>query len=402
MNDLSQAIVSNDLNSVLTHINGNHVDINEKIDSIDRSFTTALILATRLNRVEIVNALLQANARVNECDSIRQTAIHVAAAAGHTEILANLLRSPGADLTLLDDSKRSPLALAVLFFKFPAAIALLDAGASPIAQLDVNLQCRAASMSTVMVRRFIDSGINVGALRRADGRSACHLAVADHQCDVALLEMLVNEAGVDLNARDVFDCECLHYSAIAGRDALVRWLLAAGADVDSIDSGGRTPLHNACYSAGNSCVALLLAAGANVHARDFEGRTPAHCLANPFRGAQRAMSSVLDARLLVAAGANLDVRDNEGASARELLSSWTGSDAVDTDLELARRAIAIAQLDFVRARATEVCIGLQPFQLPALQMCEILLHACGPVAPVISFHRWWQFATMVRHFKSID
>jgi hypothetical protein len=68
-------------------------------------------------------------------------------------------------------------------------------------------------------------------------------------------------------------------------------------------------------------------------------------------------------------------------------------------VETMRGKIAMMRLDFVRNRAIEVCIGIQPLQLDALQMCEILVHACGPLAPVISFHHWWAIATTVKHFK---
>jgi hypothetical protein len=39
-------------------------------------------------------------------------------------------------------------------------------------------------------------------------------------------------------------------------------------------------------------------------------------------------------------------------------------------------------------------------RLDALQMCEILQQACGPVAPLIAFHHWWKIATTVKHFNS--
>jgi hypothetical protein len=49
-----------------------------------------------------------------------------------------------------------------------------------------------------------------------------------------------------------------------------------------------------------------------------------------------------------------------------------------SQVDAARREIAKTRLDFVRYRGLEVCIGLQPLQLDALQLCEILQHWCGP------------------------
>jgi hypothetical protein len=79
-----------------------------------------------------------------------------------------------------------------------------------------------------------------------------------------------------------------------------------------------------------------------------------------------------------------------------LVGGWT----IDPDqVEAARREIAKARLDFVRERALQVCIGLQSLELSALQMCEIMLFACGPIAPMIPFHLWWKIATTVKHFR---
>ena len=73
-------------------------------------------------------------------------------------------------------------------------------------------------------------------------------------------------------------------------------------------------------------------------------------------------------------------------------------DATEFDIE--RREIAKTRLDFVRERALQVCIGLHSRGLDALQMCEILMYACGTLASVIPFHHWWTIATTVKHFLS--
>jgi hypothetical protein len=60
------------------------------------------------------------------------------------------------------------------------------------------------------------------------------------------------------------------------------------------------------------------------------------------------------------------------------------------------------RLDIVRKRAFQVCVGLQPLGLDALQMCEVrvLAQSCGPAGPLVPFHQWWKFATTVKHFRS--
>jgi hypothetical protein len=98
----------------------------------------------------------------------------------------------------------------------------------------------------------------------------------------------------------------------------------------------------------------------------------------------------------VAADADLDAMDNHGITVRQLLARWA-----IVDVESARRRIAKIRLDLVRNRAMQVCIGLQSLGLDALQMCEILQHACcrGRLAQLIPFHIWWKIATTVKHFQ---
>jgi hypothetical protein len=102
----------------------------------------------------------------------------------------------------------------------------------------------------------------------------------------------------------------------------------------------------------------------------------------------------------VAADADLDAMDNHGVTVRQLLARWAIV-IVDIDVESARRRIAKIRLDLVRNRAMQVCIGLQSLGLDALQMCEILQHACcrGRLAQLIPFHIWWKIATTVKHFQ---
>jgi len=101
---------------------------------------------------------------------------------------------------------------------------------------------------------------------------------------------------------------------------------------------------------------------------------------------------------LLAAGADLDVADNAGATARQVLARRGRT--IDPDqVEAARRDIAKTRVDVVRCRAVQVCIGLQSLRIDALQMCEMLPLACGPVAPLIPFHIWWKIATTVKHFE---
>lgn len=84
---------------------------------------------------------------------------------------------------------------------------------------------------------------------------------------------------------------------------------------------------------------------------------------------------------LVAAGADFDAKDEDGVTPRQIARSrfdlcLTLSVVTDDELDAARRRIDCTRLDLVRKRAFQVCLGLQQLRLDALQMCEVLVHAC--------------------------
>jgi hypothetical protein len=64
-------------------------------------------------------------------------------------------------------------------------------------------------------------------------------------------------------------------------------------------------------------------------------------------------------------------------------------------------AVASQRLDFdlVRERAFQICVGLHPLDISALQLCEILMHSFGALGSLIAFHQWWAIATKVKHFR---
>lgn len=69
------------------------------------------------------------------------------------------------------------------------------------------------------------------------------------------------------------------------------------------------------------------------------------------------------------------------------------------EIEETRIRIEKIRLGFVSESALQICLGLQSLRLPALQTCEILQYACGPVSPLIQFHQWWKISTVVKHFR---
>jgi hypothetical protein len=199
-----------------------------------------------------------------------------------------------------------------------------------------------------------------------------------------LLRVLVQVAGINVNAANTRGMTPLHYAAMNGNAAAVQLLVTLGADTDLLDCKGHTALYFACqnqnyYTAHLACVELLLALGANVRSRELIGWLVRH-----------PMTAQLS--LCLAADAENDL----GELLRE---SSASSFPTLTDIETARRRIAKTRLDLVRDRALEICIGLHPLNINALELCEILMHSFGALGSLILFHQWWAIAIKVKHFQ---
>jgi ankyrin repeat protein len=243
--------------------------------------------------------------------------------------------------------------------------------------------------NSATVKFLLDSGV-VGVNDRLPRHAnppalvfaARHLRrVSNRALDV--FQILLNRPGADFDASDSEGTNCSHLIVSNGNSIALRLLIDAGVDIDKYNL-----LH---MSYEYDCTVLLLAAGADVSKRAEGSYTPLHLLI-------RLWSATCVVHALIAGGADLDAVDCLGMTPHELLGYFKVE--IDSDLvEKARCDIAKTRLDFVRRRALQVCIGLQSFGIPALLLCEIMLFSCGPVAPLISFHQWWNFATTVKHFQ---
>lgn len=358
----------------------------------------ALIEAAAHGHTRIVELLFNHGARVDDVDSSGTTACHAAAKNGHVGVL-ELLVSRQANLAIQIADGLTALYLAIRYDHLHAVVFLIKAG-SPLDS--PTMVCMAAAMGTDVIQALIDRGIVMNALLTVDKETPCHYAASrlfsPPANTIAALRMLVQVCGIDLNARNRNGANCLHYAAYTDQRRVLRWLLAAGADVNVADNRGSTPLFSACARGRVENVLLLLAAGADVHTKNRDSDTPS--LTSARLEDKTDAQSIL--HLLVASGANLDAKINRFRTAHETATARGLALPTDDEVACARRKIARAQLSIVSDRAFEVCTSLQSLGLDALSTCEILQNACGPLATTIPFHRWWQIATLVKHFIEIE
>jgi ankyrin repeat protein len=359
--DFARAIQIGNVEKVKELVDSGIVEINSRLPRC--FYPTALMHATSFNQCAIVQYLLQNNALLDEVDDQGKTACYLA-----FELSTTYQYPPNAANT-----SRNIFSL------------LLAAGSSLSGFTEKDL-CYCASTSTTAIQALLDRRVVIRNLR-GSGMTALHMCIRDMR-DVDTLKMLVDICGIDIDARDFRNASCVHFATAHHNSPALLWLICRGADVNSSNDLGMSVLH---YSTVYNNAILLLAAGAFVHEKDFNHQTP--ILAH----AQAGRRSVVYA--LLAAGADLDAADLYGDTARLALARLQDN-FVDVDaVSKARKDITKKRLDFVRYRALQVCIGLQSLSMPALQICEILLFACGPLAPLVSFHHWWKIVTMVKHFQ---
>ncbi|XP_041077665.1 nuclear factor NF-kappa-B p105 subunit-like [Polyodon spathula] len=170
-------------------------------------YQTPLHLAVITQQADAVEALLKANADLSLTDRHGNTALHLAAKQGDSEILSLLLQhQEAAKLINLPNSEGlSALHLAVLANSLPS------------------------------LRELISYGVDVEECEQSSGRTALHLAV--EQENISLAGSL---------------------------------LLEGSAHVDSSTYDGSTPLHIAAGRGSVKMTALLMAAGANAHKENCE------------------------------------------------------------------------------------------------------------------------------------
>jgi ankyrin repeat protein len=390
LEDFAAAIELNDSVSINSLLLNGHVDANARLRR--GSNRPALVHAARFASVDVVELLLASGARIDDVGDERQSACHAAAMRGDANVMKVLLaHRPNLALKDMDGLTALRLAMQMPFWRNEdgkCASLLIVAGAS-LDDLDRTELCRLAANSTTLIQKLVDNNVVVSGLRDGDGQSPLLIATRSRAPSLDVLSKLL-DCGVDVEARawDLGNVTCCSIAVEHDKADALRLFLLAGANVD--DAPYREPLlHESVYWKRFKCMMLLLAAGADVAARDDRGRTAL------LVAAQERMMPFVHATL--AAGADLDAVDENGKTPRLCLAEHQA--AVDHEqVESARRDLARTRLDFVHYRAMDVCIGLQPLQLDALQVCEILQLSCGPLARLIAFHQWWKIATTVKHF----
>ncbi|BDI33620.1 hypothetical protein CCAX7_56710 [Capsulimonas corticalis] len=300
-----------------------------------RCSETALILAVRKERVEIVSMLLAHGAVVDAADSLGETALHFALSPRNTRglELAALLLDAGADVNR--QSHRPAAILRKLNAPdgapYPGTTPLMQAAATGNAAITrlllrhhanpnlrdhhqrTALQIAAGHGRQEVVALLIAAGASVGLVEAARLNDEAQLQKwIAQETDPQSAEMaqafwyaagsssvstiaLMLERGVPVDSRYAKGMTPLMRAAGQGRDDICRLLLAHGADVNAVDSIGATALHASHKH--SACMRLLLEAGADI--QRIQGAGPSLLGISARHGTAECVSLLIEAGVSV-------------------------------------------------------------------------------------------------------
>jgi cytohesin len=185
---------------------------------------TPLHRAASRGRVEILQMLIGAGAKLNVQDKGGWTPFHWAASNGRVEVLRVLIDA-GADLDLQDKEGRTALHWAARDWTVEPKLNVQDEDDyTPLHNVEVT-------------RMLIGAGVKLN-VQDEDGETPLHNAV--FYGDIEIAKMLI-DAKANVNVQNKYGMTPLHWAAHDGRVELARMLIDAGARKDIPNDRGKLP-----------------------------------------------------------------------------------------------------------------------------------------------------------------
>ncbi|KAK6318643.1 hypothetical protein J4Q44_G00119340 [Coregonus suidteri] len=210
---------------------------------------------------------------INQLDKENRTALHIACANGHTDVVQFLVESK-AKLNLCDNQNRSPLMKAVQCQQERCVATLLEHNAETnLVDINGNTALHLAScipaFSTAML--LLEHEANVNAQNK-EGYSPLTMAVKENHAEMA--EFLLKE-GADVNTKDQGNRSPLMIAACNGQISMVRILLQFDADITLKDNNGWSSDDYAVMNGHHACSHLIIEHGTKRKSMPSPAHAPA-------------------------------------------------------------------------------------------------------------------------------
>lgn len=235
----------------------------------------ALLVAAHCGNDEIVDLLIQNNARLDVADGSGSTAVHLAASRGHLEALG-LLLSENVDIETRNSQGRTALWLAADQCQFDAIRMLVATQAKVNTRADNQMTALHAAAKRGDVD-IVDLLISQGAdLEAKDASMMTALHYASEEGHLSVIELLVSTSRVDINTPGSDRRTPLICGAAMGRLPVVQLLLRKKVSIKSADDAGMTALHWAAFNGHTEIVGLLGQKKGPLAVTNIAGRTALH------------------------------------------------------------------------------------------------------------------------------
>uniref|UniRef100_A0A8C1BM31 Uncharacterized protein n=1 Tax=Cyprinus carpio carpio TaxID=630221 RepID=A0A8C1BM31_CYPCA len=261
---------------------------------------------------------------LNQLDKENRTALHIACACGHTDVVHFLVESK-VKLNLCDNQNRSALMKAVQCEQDRSVSLLLEHEADPnLVDISGNtaLHLAARIPSLPVVLQLLEHSANINAQNKV-GNTPLMLAVMENHADMT--ELLLKE-GADVNVKNQEQRSALMIAACNGQISMVRLLLQYDADITVKDDKGWSSDDYAVMNGHHACSHLIIEHG-----------TKRRSLQSPsyFTGSKKKQTSVLGSpggigASLALGGPALDKDDTEEISHTDSISRASKSGAADS------------------------------------------------------------------------
>ena len=351
---------TNNLHLVNVLIDDN-VDVNRpgfRVRGRERKISNALIQASALGYTAVVQALINADAELEErgiASGFHRvnrpgygwwnltnlftkqypdggTALMWAAYAGHAGVVQALIDA-GANLNAASDEGTALVWATQEWGQLDTVRILIDAGADVDAEGTdgrTALKNAAAFGNVNIIQALINAGVNVN-FQPDNLYGSTALMDAAYHGHVSAVQALI-DADADVDAKATNDYTALMYAAINGYVDAVQALIGAGADVnarvlegdgDDYNGDDYTVLMIATYGGRFDVAQVLIDAGANVNAKGADGRTALMLAVNIRPDAyylrDRSESGFELVKLLVNNGADITVQNEDGKTAIDIV-----------------------------------------------------------------------------------
>jgi len=243
------------------------------VDSIASGYSP-LLYASVLGKDNIVNYLLQNEAKINYKNATNGwDAVHYAAAANKIPTLRLLLEN-GADMNSLTLENKTALHLATYYNYYDLCSFLVSnkcklnvQDTSGYTALHIAIEFNRVHISKFLINSGADLNLNTNTKR-----SAIILAI-ENNCHETV--DLLQQKGAELPKDKELMNSLLHSAVLNGFQDISEELVMNGADLESLDNKGRNLLHNAAMAGNMAWVSKIVDLGWVLNKTDYTNRTAA-------------------------------------------------------------------------------------------------------------------------------